>query len=105
MKQEYNKMIEVDKMTNTQQGGIAGETLKRYIDRIENLEQQKSEISADIREIYARAKGEGFDPKVMKQVIKIKKMDRAEREEQESLLDIYCHALGIQMSLPFDGGA
>lgn len=79
----------------THQGGIAGENLKRYIERIEKLEEEKAEIAADVREIYNRAKGEGFDPKVMRQVIKIKKMDSAEREEQESLLDIYMHALGM----------
>jgi len=82
-------------MTNIQHGGIAGENLKRYIERIETLENEKAEISADIREIYTRAKGEGFDPKVIRQVIKLKNMDTAEREEQESLLDIYMHALGM----------
>ena len=91
-------------MSNTQQGGIAGENLKRYIERIEVLTEEREALGADIREIYARAKNEGFDPKVMRQVIKIKNMDKAEREEQESLLDIYLHALGFQMSLQLDGG-
>jgi len=81
-------------MTNIQTG-IAGEQLKNYIARIETLENDKAEILADIREVYNRAKGEGFDPKIIKQVIKIKNMDTAEREEQESLLDIYMHALGL----------
>ena len=71
------------------------ENLKRYIEQIEKLEEEKAGISADVREIYNRAKGEGFDPKIMRQVIKIKNMDKAEWEEQESLLDIYLHALKI----------
>ena len=71
------------------------ENLKRYIEQIEKLEEEKAGISADIREVYLRAKGEGFDPKIMRQVIKIKNMDKAVREEQESLLDIYLHALKI----------
>ena len=71
------------------------ENLKRYIEQIEKLEEEKAGISADVREIYNRAKGEGFDPKIMRQVIKIKNMDKAEWAEQESLLDIYLHALKI----------
>lgn len=86
----------------TSQGGIAGENLKRYIERIEKLEEEKSEIAADIREVYNRAKGEGFDPKVMRKVLKIRKMDHAEREEEENLTDIYLHALG--MISPSDEG-
>lgn len=94
------KTVKKNKEENN--GGIAGENLRRYIERIEKLENNKAEIAADVREIYTRAKGEGFDPKVMRQVLKIKRMDPAERQEQESLLDIYCHALGIQLSLPLE---
>jgi len=79
----------------TQHGGIAGENLKRYIERIEKLEEEKAEIAADVREIYNRAKGEGFDPKVMRQILKLRAMDDAEREEAEALLGIYLHALGM----------
>lgn len=84
-------IIEVE-MTQT---GIAGENLKRYIERIEKLEEEKAEIAADIREVYNRAKGEGFDPKVMREVLKIRKMDASEREEKETLTDIYLQALGM----------
>lgn len=83
-------------------GGIAGENLRRYIERIEKLENDKAEIAADIRNIYTRAKGEGFDPKVMRQALKIKRMDTAEREKMECLLDIYLHALGLQLQLPLE---
>jgi len=82
----------------TQNGGIAGENLKRYIERIEKLETEKADIAADVREVYNRAKGEGFDPKVMRRVLKLRKMDHAEREEEESLTDIYLHALGMAPS-------
>ncbi|MEM6903772.1 MAG: DUF2312 domain-containing protein [Pseudomonadota bacterium] len=77
-------------------GGVAGDRLKSFIERIERLEEEKQGIAADIREIYAEAKGVGFDTKVMRQVIKLRKMDRQDREEQEQLLDLYLAAIGMQ---------
>lgn len=79
----------------TIQTGIAGEDLKRYIERIEKLTEEKSELQAEITEIFNRAKGDGFDPKVMREVLKLRKMDIEEREEKETLTDIYLHALGM----------
>jgi uncharacterized protein (UPF0335 family) len=79
----------------TTYGGIAGEQLRQYIQKIERLEQEKADLASDIRDAFAEAKGNGFDPKVMRQVIKIRKMDQNERAEQEELLDIYKHALGM----------
>lgn len=76
-------------------GGIAADMLRSFIERIERLEEEKKGIADDIREIYAEAKGNGFDPKVMRQVIKIRKMEEHDRKEQEALLDLYAHALGI----------
>jgi len=76
-------------------GGIAAEQLRSYIERIERLEEEKAAIAADIREVYAQAKSQGFDPKVMRQVYQLRKMDNADREEQEQLLDIYKHAIGL----------
>jgi uncharacterized protein (UPF0335 family) len=76
-------------------GGIAGEQLRQYIQKIERLEQEKADIASDIRDAYAEAKGNGFEPKVMRQLIKIRKMDQNERSEHEELLDIYKHALGM----------
>jgi uncharacterized protein (UPF0335 family) len=76
-------------------GGISGEYLRQYIDRIERLEEEKSNLTTDIREVYAEAKANGFDAKIMRQIIKIRKIDRAELEEQETLLDIYKQALGM----------
>lgn len=75
--------------------GITGAQLKQYIEKIERLEEEKAGISADIREIFAEAKGNGFDTKVMRQILKIRKMDREELAEQEELLLLYCQALGM----------
>lgn len=69
--------------------------LGTYIDRIERLEEEKKELLSDIREIYADAKGAGFDTKVMRQVIKLRKMDPADRAETEFLRDEYKKLLGI----------
>jgi uncharacterized protein (UPF0335 family) len=79
-------------------GGIAGEKLKSFIERIERLEEEKKAIAGDIKEIFAEAKGHGFDTKIMRQVIKLRRMDRAEVEEQETLLDLYLQALGMTES-------
>ncbi|HZT87687.1 MAG TPA: DUF2312 domain-containing protein [Stellaceae bacterium] len=76
-------------------GGIAGDRLKSFIERIERLEEEKRTLSEDIKEVYAEAKGTGFDPKIMRQVIRIRRMDKDDLDEQESLLDIYKRALGM----------
>ncbi len=75
--------------------GVAGEQLRSIIERIENLEEEKKTISDDIREVYAEAKGNGFDAKIIRQVVRIRKIDKAERMEQEAILDLYMHALGM----------
>ncbi|MCH2037817.1 MAG: DUF2312 domain-containing protein [Rickettsiales bacterium] len=74
-----------------------GEILKSFIERIERLEEEKASISADIREVFAEAKANGFDTKVLREVIKLLKMDSNERAEKESLLDVYLHALGMSL--------
>lgn len=76
-------------------GGVASEQLKQLIERIERLEQEKFDLGADIREIFAQAKASGFDTKVMRQVIKIRKMEDHERDEQETLIEVYKKALGM----------
>lgn len=80
-------------------GGIAGEQLSSYIQRIEKLEDEKTGISADVRDVYAEAKANGFDTKTMRQVLKLRKMDAAERDEQETMLDLYLRALGMAPDL------
>ena len=77
-------------------GGIAAEQLRQFIERIERLEEEKAALGADIREVYSEAKGTGFDPKIMRQVIRLRKLDRADVQEQEALLDLYKHALGME---------
>ena len=76
-------------------GGVAGEQLKSFIERIERLEEEKRTLSGDIKEVYAEAKGTGFEPKIMRQIIKLRKMDKEEVDEEESLLDLYKRALGM----------
>ena len=76
----------------TEVGGIEADALCQYIERIERLEHEKSEIATTIREIYAEAKGRGFDTKVMKKVIKSRKMDPSERDEEETLFELYKRA-------------
>tara|TARA_B100001094_G_C17882044_1_gene647357 strand:- start:324 stop:569 length:246 start_codon:yes stop_codon:yes gene_type:complete len=74
--------------------GIAAERLKSFIDRIERLEDEKKNLLADIREVYSEAKSDGFDSKIMRKVVAVRKLDDIERNEQEALLDTYLKALG-----------
>ena len=83
-------------------GGIAGERLRSLIERIERLEEEKRTLGADIKEVYAEAKGTGFDTRIMRQIIRIRRMDKDDVDEQETLLDIYKRALGM---LPEAGSA
>ena len=76
-------------------GGIAKDRLRSFIERIERLEEEKAALSGDIREVYAEAKGVGFDARIMRQIVKLRKLDNAERQEQEALLDLYKQAVGL----------
>jgi len=76
-------------------GGVAVDQLKSIIGRVEKLEQEKAGISADIRDVFAEAKGNGFDVKAIRQIIKLRGMDASAREEAENILDTYKHALGM----------
>lgn len=80
---------------NSDVGGIAADRLRSLIERIERLEEEKKAISSDIRDIYAEAKGAGFDVKIMRAIIKLRKMNAADRDEQEFLLETYRKALDI----------
>jgi uncharacterized protein (UPF0335 family) len=73
----------------------AGKQLKSIVDRIEKLEAEKAAVSTDISDVYAEAKSAGFDPKVLRQVVRNRKTDPAKREEFESLVDTYEHAIGM----------
>ena len=74
---------------------IAAAKLKSFVERIERLETEKSELAADIREVYAEAKGNGFDTKIMRQIIRLRKMEEPDRREQDELLDLYRRALEV----------
>ena len=76
-------------------GGIAAAKLKSFVERIERLETEKAELGADVREVYAEAKGNGFDTKIIRQIIKLRKMEPADRNEQDELLDLYRKALEL----------
>lgn len=76
-------------------GGIAADRLRSLIERIEHLEEEKAAIASDIRDIFAEAKSAGFDVKIMRAVLKLRKMNAADRDEQEFLLETYRKALDI----------
>jgi uncharacterized protein (UPF0335 family) len=76
-------------------GGVAAERLKSFIERIERLEEEKAALTSDIREIYSEAKGTGFDTRIMRQIVRLRKLDDADRQEQQAILDTYKKALGL----------
>lgn len=75
--------------------GVEGKILKSFIERIERLEDEKKELGADIRDVYAEAKANGFDTKIMRKIISLRKMDESTRDEQTMLISIYARALGM----------
>lgn len=77
------------------EGSVAAEQLRQLIERIERLEEEKAGIANDIKEVYAEAKGNGFEPKVMRQIVRLRKMDSDDRQEQDALLDLYRNAVGL----------
>jgi len=86
-------------------GGIAGERLRSFIERIERLEEEKRALAADVKEVYAEAKGNGFDARIMRQLIRLRRMDKDDLDEQESLLDVYKRALGMLPEAPASAAA
>lgn len=77
------------------EGTVAADQLRLFVERIERLEEEKKGIADDIRDVYAEAKANGYDTKTLRQVVRLRKQDSAERQEQEALLDLYLHALGM----------
>ena len=74
---------------------VAQDQIRAFIERIERMEEEKRAIADDIKEIYAEAKGNGFEPKVMRRVVALRKMESADRQELDALLDLYRNAVGI----------
>ncbi len=81
--------------SDSKTGGIAADRLRSLVDRIERLDEERKALGNDIKDIYAEAKSAGFDVKVLRQLIRIRKQEAAEVEEQETLLDLYRRALGM----------
>ena len=76
-------------------GGVAGQRLRSFIDRIERLEEEKKALAEDIKEVYAEAKGVGFDAKTIRKLVSLRKMDSEKRREEEELLDLYKSAINM----------
>ena len=74
-------------------GGVAGDRLRAFVERIERLEEEIKQLSDDKKDVYSEAKGDGFDVKILKEVIRLSKQDKNERDERDSLLDVYLHAI------------
>jgi uncharacterized protein (UPF0335 family) len=87
--------LRVLEKTETKPGGIAADRLRSIVERIERLEEERKALGGDIRDIYAEAKSAGFDVKVLRQLIRVRRQEPADVEEQESLLDVYRRALGM----------
>lgn len=77
------------------EGAVAAQQLRSFVERIERLEEEKAALATDIREVYSEAKGNGFDVKILRQVVRLRKIDQQDRQEQESILDLYKAALGM----------
>lgn len=75
--------------------GVAAEELKQFVERIERLEEEKAGISGDVKDVFAELKGRGFDAKAIRSILRIRKKDHAERQEEEAILELYMQALGM----------
>jgi len=75
--------------------GVAGKRLKSFLDRIQRLDEQNAALADDIKEVYAEAKGVGFEAKIMRRIIKLRKMDIEKRREEDELLNLYMSAIGM----------
>lgn len=76
-------------------GGIAADHLRSFIERVERLEEEKQALQADIKDVYAEMKGVGFDVKIARQIVRLRKMETHDREEMEEILDLYKKAVGM----------
>lgn len=79
----------------TSDQGASALRLKSFIERVERLEEEKRNMTADIREVYSEARSSGYDTKIMRKVIALRRMDAAERQEQEALMQVYIDAIGM----------
>jgi uncharacterized protein (UPF0335 family) len=77
-------------------GGVGGKRLNSFLERIERLEEEKAGLAEDIKEIYAEAKGTGFEPRIMRRIVKLRKMDPEKRREEDELMEVYKAAIGLE---------
>ena len=84
-----------DEQDKPETGGISADRLRSIVERVERLDEERRAIASDIKDIYVEAKSAGFDPKVVRQIILIRKQEPADVEEHETLLDLYRRALGM----------
>jgi uncharacterized protein (UPF0335 family) len=89
MSDDAQPTLEADVLNSTAQG-----RLKSFVERIERLEEDKAAVSNDMKEVFAEAKGEGFDVKILRKIIRLRKQDKVKREEEEALIDLYLQAIG-----------
>ncbi|MBX4388518.1 DUF2312 domain-containing protein [Mycobacterium tuberculosis] len=78
------------------EGNVSAEQLRLFIERVERLEEEKKEISDDIRDVYSEMKSNGYDTKIVRQIVKLRRMETHDRQEMEALLDTYKSALGLE---------
>lgn len=78
------------------EGNVAADQLRLFIERVERLEEEKKGIADDVRDVYSEAKGQGYDPKIMRQIVRLRKMQPHDRAEMEAILDTYKAALGLE---------
>ena len=79
---------------------VAQDQLRAFVERIERMEEEKAAIAADIKEIYAEAKGNGFDTKALRKIVSLRKKSQTDRQEEEAILAVYMHALGMLDEAP-----
>lgn len=78
-------------------GSVAADQLRLYIERVERLEEEKKGVADDIKDVYVEAKANGYDPKIMRMTVRLRRMETHQRQEQQAILDTYCAALGIAL--------
>jgi uncharacterized protein (UPF0335 family) len=88
--------VELGDNSGDRPGGIAAEALQQHVDRIERLEEEKKALSADVKQIYDEAKATGFDVKILRKLIALRKIAEHDRKEQDEILELYCRALGME---------
>ncbi len=92
---ELNEAVSDAVETATESGEVAADRLRSFIERVERLEEEKAALGTDIGEVYSEAKGNGFDVKIMRKIVALRKLDSSDRAEQDAILALYRDALGI----------